>query len=141
MARHIAPDNDIDNCGVTYGQLQALWLGVGHYGSLFRDEEELRDTWARGRSVVMRIWANNGRRPQAWWYFDAPGLGLKWPGYDRQQSYLFTAGVLAEAECDELLRFWRREFEFAQTPDFSLNDGKQILQGDRARAAHYAWAD
>ena len=132
---------DLDTCGLTFGQLQELWLGCGESGSLFSGEEELRAAWDRARGVVMRIWANNGRRPQAWWYFDAPGLGLTWPGYDRQQSYLFARNVLSETERTELLRFWRREFERAQTADFTMNTGAEVLHGIRARRAHYAWAD
>jgi hypothetical protein len=34
------------------------------------------------------------------------------------------------------------EFKRAQAPDFSINDGSgEMLRGDCARAAHYAWAD
>ena len=116
MPRAIAPDNDVDNCGLTYSELQELWLGPTHSGSCFRSREELHDAWIRGRDVVMRLWVNNGRRPQAWWAFEAGNLGLKWPGHDREQSYLFEAGVLSEMECDELLRFWRREFDRSRSP-------------------------
>ena len=135
------PSSDIDTCGLTYGELQELWLGCGDNGSLFSGEEELRAAWIRARGVVMRIWANNGRRPQAWWYFDAPDLGLTWPGYDRQQSYLYEHNALSESERVELERFWRREFEQAQAADFTMNTGAEVLHGVRARRAHYAWAD
>jgi hypothetical protein len=37
---------------------------------------------------------------------------------------------------------WKAEFETAQAPDFTLNDGSgEILTSDCARQAHYAWAD
>jgi hypothetical protein len=124
MPRHIAPDNDIDSCGLTYTELQELWLGAGHNGSCFHDQEQLRDAWIRGRDVVMRLFANNGRRPQAWWHLgDAAALGLRWPGHANEQSYLFEAGVLSDAECAELMRFWRREFDRDRSP------------------AHLNWAD
>src|SRR5262249_24639394 len=124
MARAIVPDDDIDNCGLTYDELQELWLGPSPNGSLFCSQEELRDAWVCGRDVVMRLWANNGRRPQAWWHLgDAASLGLKWPGHDREQSYLFEAGMLSEAERGELVRFWRREFDRDRSP------------------AHLNWAD
>jgi hypothetical protein len=117
MPRAIAPDNDIDNCGLSYDELQELWLGPTHDGSVFNDEQELRDAWIRGRDVVMRLWATNGRRPQAWWHLgDAASLGLAWPGHDREQSYLFEAGVLSESECAELVRSWRREFDRGHKP-------------------------
>ena|SRR5215471_1739778 len=80
---------------------------------------------------MMRLWATNGRRPMAWWCFDAPGLGLKWPGRDREQSYLFEAGVLSETECDELLRFWRRDW--ADVPH-SLRQQWQAERRHRGRA-------
>jgi hypothetical protein len=126
--------------GLTSGQIQELWLGPSHNGSYFGSREELEQAWEQNRNEVMRLFANNGRRPRAWWCFDAPSLNLKYPGYDREQSYLFEAGVLSEAECAELLRSWRRKFEQAQTPGFDLNDGERILIGDRARAAHFEWA-
>jgi hypothetical protein len=123
MARAIAPDNDIDNCGLTYSELQELWLGPSHNGSCFGSPEELEQAWEQNRDLVMRLWGRHARRPQAWWCFDAPGLGLKWPGYDREQSYLFEMGILSEAECSELLALWRREFDRDHRP------------------AHLNWAD
>ena len=59
-----------------------------------------------------------------------------------EQSYLHDAGALAAEEKAELEREWKVEFERAQTPDFTLNDGGgEILVGDCARVAHYRWAD
>src|SRR5262249_33623919 len=95
--------DDIESCGLTFSELQELWLGVGYSGSLFGGEEELRAAWDRGRGVCMRIWGSGGRRPQAWWYLEAPGLGLKWPGYFNEQSYLFEHNAFSEAECEQLL--------------------------------------
>jgi hypothetical protein len=95
---------------------QELWLGPGNDGSIYNSPEELRASWEENRPEVMRIWATNGKRPMAWWYFDAPGLGLKWPGYDRQQSYLYDHNVLSEEERTQLLAFWRREFDHNQSP-------------------------
>jgi hypothetical protein len=108
MPRVIA--RDIDTCGLSYDQIQELWLGCSHNGSLFSSREELQEAWEAARDEVMRLFANNGRRPMAWWQFDAPDLDLKWPGHDREQSYLFEAGALSESECAELVRSWRREY-------------------------------
>jgi hypothetical protein len=132
---------DIAACGLTLSELQELWLGPGPLGSLFHSREELQDAWIQGRDVVMRLWGSHGRRPQAWWCFDAPGLGLKWPTYNYEQSYLYTSGVLTEVEKVELERGWWREFELAQAPGFSVSTGAEILKGDRAWIAHYRWAD
>ena len=120
---------DIDSCGLTYSELQELWLGPCN-GSVFDTPEQLRDAWVRGRDVVMRLWGSGGRRPQAWWCFDAPGLGLTWPGYDRERSTLWrAAGVLSEAERGELESEWKAEFDATRGMDV------------RARREHFAHHD
>ena len=99
MPRVIAKtSDDIDACGLTLDELQELWLGPGPRGSLFHSREELQDAWIQGRDVVMRLWGQDGKRPQGWWQFEAPKLGLEWPGFDRERQYLYEAGVLSEAE-------------------------------------------
>lgn len=113
MPRAIVHD-DVENCGLTFSELQELWLGACN-GSVFETLEELRDAWVRGRAVVMRLWGNGGRRPQAWWFLgDAASLGLTWPGYDRERSYLYEHGVLDQVERQRLETEWRREFDAAR---------------------------
>ena len=71
-----------------------------------------------------------GRRPLAWWQYDAP-VTVKWPGYERERSTLWQAGLLlGDDERAALEAEWRRELDFAQ----------RLPAGER-RAAHYAWAD
>ena len=112
MGQAIADDAGLEACGLTFGELEELWLGPSpQTGSLFNSEDDLRAAWQAGRDVVMRLWAKNGRRPQIWWHLVAPELGLEFPGYDRQQRYLFEAGVLEEPEALELLQTWRRDFD------------------------------
>ena len=130
MSRAIAPKDDIESCGLSFSELQELWLGVGPNGCLFRDEDELRAAWDRGRGVVMRIWGSGGRRPQAWWYLEAPALGLKWPGRDREQSYLFEHNALEAEEREQLIARWREDFKQACA-----------LEGAVARRQHLDWAD
>jgi hypothetical protein len=129
MAR-TAHNSDLESCGLSFSELQELWLGVGPNGSLFHDEAELRAAWERGRVVCMRIWGSGGRRPQAWWYLEAPALDLKWPTYDREQSYLFEHNAFSEAECEQLLAGWRKDFEDAC-----------LLEDAVARRKHLDWAD
>jgi hypothetical protein len=125
---------------LNYGALMELWLGPPHDGSYFGSREELEQAWEQNRDLVMRLWGSHGRRLMAWWEFDAGDL--KHPGYDRERSTLWRAGVLTAEEKAELEREWRREFEQAQAPDFTVNDGSgEVLTGIRARRAHYAWAD
>jgi hypothetical protein len=129
------------NGGTGLSQLQELWLGPNSsHGSLFDSREELQTAWEQNRAEVMRLWGSHGRRPMAWWEFDAGDL--KHPGYDLERSTLWRAGLLTEAEKTELEHEWRAEFEKAWAPDFMLNvDGRELLTGIRARAAHLRWAD
>src|SRR5262245_1553563 len=138
MARAIASDNDIDNCGLTYSELQELWLGTSHDGSLFGSREELRAAWEKNRDLMMRLWGRGGRRPAAYYEFEWSGVR---PAYDLERSTLWRAGLLTAEEKAALEREWRAEFEKAQAADFTLNDGRGLLKGNRARRAHYAWAD
>jgi hypothetical protein len=137
MARATAHDDGIETCGLTVSELEELWLGPGHRGSLFSSQVELRDAWDRGREVVMRLWAHSGKRPIAWWCLEAPDLGLQFPGYDRQPRYLYEAGVLEEAERGELLRAWRQAFERGQEADIPpalLRQWKRQSEKKRPRA-------
>jgi len=104
--------SDIDSCGLSLGELQELWLGAHPTtGSLFHTREELVAAWEAGRAVVMRLWAHGGRRPRGWWEFDTD---VKYPGYDRERSTLWKAGVLSDVETIDLMAEWRREFEVAK---------------------------
>jgi hypothetical protein len=108
-------------------ELQELWLGPNpNLGSLFADRQELREAWEQHRAEVMALFAKDGRRPMGWWEFEAPGLGLKYPDDEREQSYLFaTAGVLSEDERAELLSFWRDEFERGYSPGYSAEQRRK----------------
>jgi hypothetical protein len=115
-----------------------LWLGRSHRGSAFGSREEAHRAWLRHRDWLMTAWAKHGKRPAGWWEFEAP-----FPRPDeREQSSLYLAGLLTEAETAELLAFWRKEFERAQPADFRMCLGPgRWLQGAAARRAHYLWAD
>src|SRR5262249_42937761 len=82
--------------GLTSDQIQELWLGPSHNGSLFGSREELQEAWEQARDEMLRLFGKPGRRPMAWWQFDAPALGLKWPGLNSEQSYLYEHGILDE---------------------------------------------
>src|SRR5262249_36205558 len=115
-------------------------LGPGHRGSLFRSEEEMRAAWTQNRDALTKRHAHSGRRPQAWWRFEA--ADLHYPGYDRERSFLFQRGLLADAERFALLDWWRKEFERAYEPDFFVALGPgEIIEGARARRVHFRWAD
>ena len=126
--------------GLSPGQMMELKFGPGAQGSLFSSSEELRHAWEASRDEIMHG-SSGGHRAQAWWCFDAPSLGLTWPGYFNEQSYLFDHNALGKEECAELVAFWRREFERAYDPDFSFTAAPGILHGVAAQKAHLDWAD
>jgi hypothetical protein len=137
----LVTDDDIElfNTGLTCGEVWELALGPSHVsGSLFSTREELRDAWERGRGLVMKEWAKNGRRPMAFWQFESP---ISYPGYERERSALYEAGMLGEEEASELVEEWRREFERAQQSDFFTHSNGKVLGGAPARRAHYRWVD
>ena len=122
-----------------------LWLGVGRDGFPFENDDEARASWQRHAPRLMELFATRGRRPMAWWWFDAP---IPYPGYDLERSILYEAGLLGEQERESLISEWREEFERAQAPSFGFcaglrPDGKDVLwlTGQAGREALYAWAD
>jgi hypothetical protein len=127
MVRAIAPNDDVDNCGLSYSELQELWLGPCNGGSVFADAEQLRAAWD---CTCMKLWGAHGRRPQAWWFLgDAASLGLQWPGRDRERSYLYAAGALSEQERSELEREWRQAFDLTRSG--SESDSKRVTKAER----------
>jgi hypothetical protein len=124
---------------LTHAQDMVLQYGFDErWADAFRDESEHRDAWVRNRDRLL-AWYRHARRPQAWWHFEAP---FRYPGYDREQSTLYAAGLLTAEELAELDGFWREEFDRAQQPDFFHCEGPgRFLKGEPAKRAHYQWAD
>jgi hypothetical protein len=121
-------------------QMQELWLGAGHQGSAFSSEDERHAAWIRHRDRLMQHWGCHGRRPLAWWCFEAPA-DLDY-NYASEQSTLYEAGLLTASEAAELMARWKHEFDRACAPGFSVCLGPQrFLTGEDARRAHFAWAD
>jgi hypothetical protein len=119
-----------------------LWLGgpLPHLPPAFDSDEQRRAVWFRHRARLMENHGSRGRRPAAWWRYEAGDL--HYPGYNRERSTLYEAGLLAEAERAELLAYWRGQFERAWDPNFFHCGGPgKILHGAAARRAHFEWAD
>ena len=77
--------------------------------------------------------------PQGFYEFEFDGPR---PPYDLERSTLWRMGLLSVDEKAALEAEWKAAFQEARAPDFTVNDGSgEILVGDCARAAHYAWAD
>jgi hypothetical protein len=105
---------------------------------VFTSREELKSAWERARERMMAS-LSPGRRAAAWWEFEFDG---RRPPYFEERSFLWRRGLLTPEEQITLEREWKVEFEKAQAPDFTMNDGSgEILVGDCARAEHYRHHD
>jgi hypothetical protein len=120
---------------ITRTQEQELWLGKSHRGgSAFSDDDERRHAWFEHRDRLMQSFAHNGRRPQAWWKFEAP---FKYPGFNQERSALWAAGLCGAAEARTLEQSWREEFDRSLAPGFSFCD----LTGWEAHIAYLVYHD
>jgi hypothetical protein len=118
--------SDIDSCGLTFSELQELWLGPHPTtGSCFCSREELVAAWATGRAVVMRLWGSGARRPMGWWCFEAP-RDLKYPGYFREKSFLWRHDILGPEEKLAVEAEWQRDF--AATQGMSARERREHLE-------------
>ena len=123
---------------LTHTQSMVLRYGPDPRWDAFHSEEEHRDAWARNRDRLLAAYRHD-RRPMAWWRFEAP---FPFPGYEREQSTLFDAGLLDEEEAAALVREWRREFERAWEPHFFHCSGPgRFFSSALGRRKHYRWAD
>ena len=108
------------------------------WAEAFATEEEYRDAWIRNRDRLLAGY-RNGRRPAAWWTLESP---IPFPGYERQQSVLYEAGLLTEPERAALVDWWREQFERGWGPHFFFCDGPgRFFEGAVGRRKHYDWAD
>jgi hypothetical protein len=131
--------NVADSHDLTADELREIWLGPNPNGSVFKTRQQLRKAWMRSRAQAMKLWGQDGRRPQAFWEFDSP---VPFPGRDLEQSTLWRLGVFSADEKVRVERQWREALERAQDPNFSYCLGPaEFLIGDLARKAHYKWCD
>ena len=112
---------------ITALQEMELWLGPCR-SSAFSDDAARHRAWKENRDRLMKLFAKGGRRPQAWWAFEA---SFKFPGFNREKSALWETGLLGAAEARELEASWREEFDRSLAPDFTF-------QGLSGRDAHIA---
>src|SRR5262249_1362466 len=113
------------------GQLMELWLGPSQRGP--------------GRPRGAGAAGGGGDKPArlvrrgggvAWGEFEAGDL--RYPGYDRERSFLFERGLFADAERAE--PHWREEFDRAHSPGcFHCAGPGKFLDGDAAPRAHFAF--
>jgi hypothetical protein len=115
-----------------------LHLGPGHRGSVFENEAQRQWAWTQHRDRLMQQYARGGKRPWAWWRYEAQ---VPHPG-DRQASTLYEMGQLGDEERHELEHWWREQYLRAWDPHFFHCEGPgRFFHGAPARRRHFAWAD
>ena len=125
---------------LSHAQEMVLVYGAAEcWAEAFATEEEYRDAWIRNRDRLLAGY-RDGRRPMAWWQFEAGDL--RYPGYDRSRSVLYAADLLEPEERAALVEWWHDQFEKAWGPNFFHCAGPgKFFHGAIARRKHYAWAD
>jgi hypothetical protein len=107
----------VNRTEITATQEMQMWLGCAdHQPSAFASEDERRRLWFENRDRLMKWWGCHGRRPLAWWTYEAPAD--LYYDFQTERSTLFMANLLAEDERAELLVYWRREFARMLDPTF-----------------------
>ena len=127
---------------LTGNQELDLWLGVGPPCDPrpFASAEARKAAWQLHRDRLSGVLPSSpGRRAMAFWQYDAP---IAWPGYERERSVLYDAGLLGEEEAHALEIEWRADFTRSWEAGFTVCLGPgEFLTGAGARKAHYRWAD
>jgi hypothetical protein len=123
----------------THAQDMVLQYGADdRWSGAFANAQEHAAAWARSRDRLLMGCC--GRRPAAWWQYEAGDL--RYPGFNREKSVLYMARRLSEPEVAELETRWRAEFERAWSAGFLYCDGAgPVFTGPVARKKHFRWAD
>lgn len=104
----------------------------------FESEAARREAWEVHRERLMAH-RHAGTRPDGWWCYESP---IPYPGYERERSALYEAGLLSAEEVAEVTAWWREQYDRGCAPEFRCVRGpNDLLQGEAARAAHHSWAD
>jgi hypothetical protein len=100
------------------------------------------ERWRRYREQIMQYEAVWGKRPEEWWLYDH---GVAQP--EHQGAALYEMGnELRPDELEYLLEFWRKHFELAMSPNFSIPhavndpDRPEHHPGIAAKRSHLEWA-
>lgn len=81
--------------GLTADQRQHLECGHAFFlnGDPFASEDERQATWARHRRQILKDWDRPGRRPEAYWRYDAPDLLAAHDDYEATAIHAALAGA------------------------------------------------
>jgi hypothetical protein len=138
MTRH-ANKPVIDRTTTDLQEAQLAWGTSHRFGPLFSNDEQAREAWFLNRERLMRLFAFGGRRPLAWWKFEAK---IPWPGFNRERSTLWEANLLGATERRQLEHDWHSEFVQSLAPNFTFRerDG-HYLHGHEAHIANLVFHD
>jgi hypothetical protein len=126
------------------------WGEAPHRGVGFATDQDRREAWERNRDYLMERCGRNGFRPQAWWDYEAPRLGVRRPrNSEYSKAALWETGQLTLEEKATFEKFWRRQFDECNKPEWyghCIGHAKKgdtfasWLRGEEGRRAHYKWA-
>jgi hypothetical protein len=124
---------------LTLDQRFSLDIGAdGVYAGAFPSDADRRAAWFRWREYMLSL-CRHGQRPQAWWQYEAPALGITRPAdHHFDEAVLYETDLLSPRERKQLHDFWRARYEEAyETEDFTHCLGpNELLHGYAARSAH-----
>ena len=101
---------------LSFWEKLSLEYGEADHRPGFRSDDERRKAWMHHRSWMLAR-CRDGRRPQAYWDYEAP---LPEPDdCSYRQAALWSAGLLSLEERHQLQASWRKAFEEAQPRDFT----------------------
>jgi len=120
---------------LSFWEKLSLEYGEADHRPGFRDDAKRRAAWLHHRHWMLAR-CRDGRRPRAWWDYEAP---IPEPDDCRyRQAALWAAGLLTLEERHQLQASWRKAFEEAQARDFSCVVAPgEVLKGEAARQAWY----
>jgi hypothetical protein len=88
---------------LTHMQRAELLIGEAPYGSAFASDAQRRAAWVAHREVLLARPGQYGRRPWAWWQYEA---GFEAP--DDEAAALIRMGVVDDAERAAIYAWWRK---------------------------------
>jgi hypothetical protein len=112
------------------------WGEASHRPQGFASDDARRAAWFRHRDWLLARCARYGWRPAGFWDYECSVERPRDPCFDR--AILWAAGLLSREERRGLEAGWRKDFEEAQEPDFTIVIAPgEILRGQAAQTEHF----
>jgi hypothetical protein len=125
-----------------HAEVSSLLYGGPEDGA-FATDDDRHAAWKRHRDTLL-AWKAAGKRPLAWWQYDAPPAVQDQLGnFDWEEEILWVNNLLRPDEKAELEHDWRQGFEAAWQPGFTHRhqiDGEAYwFEGRPARDLYWRW--